>query len=94
MKTIDEMVAVMVAFKCGQKIQLTSDSRTQWIDVESPNWNWSLYDYRIKPREPRRIWVREYQSTPGEVMAFNLYERNHHAGKESLVEFVEVLKPE
>jgi len=94
MRTINEMVAVMVAFKCGQKIQLTSDSRTQWMDVEAPNWNWSLYDFRIKPREPRRIWVREYQSTPGEVMAFNQEERNHHAGKESLVEFAEVLKPE
>lgn len=68
-RTIDEMVAVMIAARDGKKIQFLAirDSEghpitTEWRDW-GPNpycWDWIRFDYRVKP-EPRRIYVHEYK---------------------------------
>lgn len=31
--------------KCGWR------DTDEWIDVDSPKWNWGIYDYRVKPEE-------------------------------------------
>ena len=51
MKTIQEMIDVMQAYQEGKQIQIYDKMHKQWIDHEDkPNWNWGLYDYRVKPK--------------------------------------------
>ena len=53
MKTIDEMIAVMTAYKNGAEIESIdkfSNSR-EYKSNAAPVWNWSNYDYRIKEQK-------------------------------------------
>ena len=55
--TIDEMIAVLQAFKEGKKIQLRSyGSNGEWtnLTVPSPIWDFANCIYRIAP-EPRKF---------------------------------------
>lgn len=55
MKTVTEIIAVMTAYKEGKKIQIWSDDMNDWLDwtvYDDPKWDWSRYDFRIKP-EPK-----------------------------------------
>lgn len=70
MKTIDEMCAVMQAFKNGKQIEYKLSETSDWVEVSNPIWNWGGLDYRVKP-EPKYVpydsaseidkskWVRE-----------------------------------
>lgn len=49
MKTLREKIEVMEAFERGEKIQSLLQNLGDWEDEECPQWNWSAYDYRIKP---------------------------------------------
>ncbi|XTQ92595.1 hypothetical protein ACQR5W_11790 [Xanthomonas sacchari] len=63
MKTTAEMIAVMQAFERGEEIEVRSIPNGGWISLPRPTPLWDnsgLFDYRIKPREPRVIWVNEY----------------------------------
>jgi hypothetical protein len=65
MKTTAEMIEVMQAFERGEKIQCRDVDEESWGDlICAPSWEWRLLDYRIKPREPRVIWVNEYPRDP------------------------------
>lgn len=57
--TIKEKIAVMSAFDRGEKVQLKPirDDPSGWEDATCPNFNWESFEYRIKPREPRVIYV-------------------------------------
>lgn len=57
--THDEMIAVIAAHKEGKKIQVQNCTTGQWAEVESPNWSFNIYDYRIKPEPKIRPWLRE-----------------------------------
>lgn len=63
MKTLQEKIAVMQAAADGKEIQFRRYSNLTWIDTV-PEWDWYTYDYRVKPREPKVIYVNEY--TTGE----------------------------
>lgn len=54
MKTTEEMVAVMTAYKEGKTIEYKKHEGipSDWTDNDTPSWNWALYDYRVKP-EPK-----------------------------------------
>lgn len=56
MKTIDEMIAVMQAYIDGAKIEKIGRCYPQsdYEEDEEPNWNWGIYDYRVKP-EPQYV---------------------------------------
>ncbi|WP_017907545.1 hypothetical protein [Xanthomonas sp. SHU 199] len=63
MKTTAEMIEVMQAFERGDEVEIRRLGRPDWepmIKTSIPVWNTSKFDYRIKPREPRVIWVNEY----------------------------------
>lgn len=65
MKTTAEMIAVMQAFERLEVVQRRAISRANdgWatlIPGAGHQFNFNDYDYRIKPREPRVIWVNEY----------------------------------
>lgn len=72
MMTPDEMIAVLEAFKEGKAIQGVSGDR--WFDIQgTPIWNFRNYSYRVKPAEPRELWVsvsrqeiRTFEPEPGD----------------------------
>ena len=48
MKTTKEMIEVMQAYEEGEQIQIDT---TEWSDTNNPWWNWSDFDYRVKPNK-------------------------------------------
>lgn len=59
MNDLNHMVAVMQAWKEGKTIQskLRAQGKDHWVDVAFPSWDWATFDYRVKPAEPRRLWM-------------------------------------
>lgn len=60
MKTLDEQIAVMTAFKNGAVIEWRRHDRTygdDWFSLSTPNWNWELFDYRIAAQPPVERWA-------------------------------------
>jgi hypothetical protein len=61
MKTLEEQIAVMLAFKEGKEIE-HRHPHFDWEDDKEPIWDWSQYDYRVKedwltPEELKRLPV-------------------------------------
>ena len=48
MKTIKEMTEIMLAYESGEQIE--NQYKGEWILCEKPKWNWSICDYRVKPK--------------------------------------------
>ena len=53
--TTREMIEVMQAYDRGEEIEMghTDDDEGEWASVEVPIWNWGVFDYRVKPKEPK-----------------------------------------
>ena len=101
MTDIDHMIAVTTAFKQGKTVQSRRRHHrpgidARWRDAPEPSWNWSTYDYRVKPAELRRIWLNWYPTkkcrssvcydSREEAAKFACYEASQQ------IEFVEVVK--
>ena len=85
--TLEYMIDVMTRAKAGEQVQV-SDHGGPWGDTTArPNWNWSGFNYRIKPREPRVIWVGE---NPAGALGFTARTNKEHCD-DNPVKFVEVL---
>ena len=99
MNDIDRMVTVMQAFKEGKAIQYWArcnrGTDENWGDAPNPSWDWSAYDYRVKP-EPRRIWLNWYPTK--KCRSSVCYDSREEAASFAIhdiaeqVEFVEVVK--
>ena len=54
MKTTKEMAEIMLAFERGEQIEFISKdlkSSADWTAMtQEPEWNWSDFDYRVKPK--------------------------------------------
>lgn len=57
MKTIEEMIAVMTAEKEGKTIQCVGKGCDDWQDTKNPCWDWSTFDYRVKPGKKLRPYA-------------------------------------
>ena len=100
MNDIDHMIAVMQAAKEGKAIQSryrpSQDIDVCWRDAPEPGWDWATYDYRIKPAEPRRVWLNLYP-TKG-CRSSICYDSREEAAKfachevSQQIEFAEVVK--
>lgn len=63
--TIDEMIAVLQAAKEGKTIQVKAriSPKAMWGGtVYSPTWDFSNFDYRVKP-QPREWWAELYNQS-------------------------------
>ena len=101
MNDIDYMIAVMQAAKEGKTIQSRRrhprpDIDACWRDAPEPSWNWSTYDYRVKP-EPRRVWLNWYPTMNCRSLYYYYDSRaeaksfaRHEVSEQ--IEFVEVVK--
>ena len=100
MTNIDHMIAVMQAAKEGKAIQSRHrphrDIDVCWRDAPKPSWDWATFDYRIKPTEPRRIWLNWYPTK--KCRSSVCYDSREEAASFAIhdiaeqVEFVEVVK--
>jgi hypothetical protein len=52
---------VMTAFACGDEIECCYklDRHEDWKPSSSPIWNWTEYNYRVKPVTKYRFWTPE-----------------------------------
>lgn len=51
---VDEMISVLLAYKVGKKIECRYRDRTKrdsWSCIKQPDWNWALFEYRVKNEE-------------------------------------------
>ena len=55
-------IAVMQGAADAKEIQfrLRGESNRWEKTPDVPLWNWAYYDYRVKPRKPRELWINEY----------------------------------
>lgn len=57
---------VTKAYAEGKAIQVSHKDGDYWEDTHSPQWQWTLFDYRVKPEERKPItldlWIMP--STP------------------------------
>lgn len=54
MKT-EEMIEVMQAFVDGKAIEFRPEGSDEWGDVPKPVWDWSCFEYRIKPKVIKKL---------------------------------------
>lgn len=101
MDDIDHMLAVMQAAKEGKAIQYRArcnrgGTDENWGDAPNPIWNWATYDYRVKPAEPRRVWLNFYPTMGGRShVCYNSREEAASFARHDIteqIEFVEVVK--
>lgn len=100
MNDIDHMIAVMQAANEGKAIQRRHRTHRNidgfWKDVRVLHWNWTDFDYRVKPAEPRRVWLNWYPALG--VLSCVSYDSREEAASvarhevSQQVEFVEVVK--
>lgn len=90
-KTTQEKIAVMQHFEDGGEIEFTINSvdwkdttinDVDWKDTVDPTWNWSVYDFRIKPAKPKDIWVNEYGDTSHCYFSKTEAEKAHYFAKD------------
>lgn len=66
--TLREKIEVMLGAEQGKKIQgqrrATGSFESPWALEENPDWNWAVFDFRLKP-EPLEGWVNQYEAGPG-----------------------------
>ena len=53
-----EAIRVMQAFVDGKEVEFKWGSM-DWNSTNKPEWNWSAYDYRIKPTAKLRPWTAD-----------------------------------
>lgn len=53
--TIDEMIAVLEAYKRGEKIECSFDFGNKWEPAESPSWSFDATKYRIAKPAPKKV---------------------------------------
>lgn len=53
-----EAIRVMQAFADGKEVEFKWMSK-DWNSTDKPEWNWSAYDYRIKPTAKLRPWTAD-----------------------------------
>lgn len=49
------MIAIMQAYVDGKKIEFWDSGNMIWKPITNSYWNWSRYDYRIKPEPPKKV---------------------------------------
>ena len=100
MTDFDHMIAVTQAAKEGKAIQSRhrpyNGIDVRWKDSPSPIWNWATFDYRVKPAEPRKVWLNWYPTTNyRSSVCYDSREEAANYARHDIteqVEFVEVVK--
>lgn len=54
---LNRKIAVMRAYRDGREVEFFNYGSEQWYKRCLPGWDWTEFDYRVKPFEPRRIRI-------------------------------------
>ena len=59
------MLVIIQAYKDGKEIEFRSvnaftNTNSPWMDCTIPVWDFVRNAYRIKPREPRKLWLLKF----------------------------------
>ena len=66
MKTLQEKIAVMQAAAEGKQIQSMIPDCSNWVDTNNPSWDWSTFDYRVKPEQkPKTLRPYTFEEAKG-----------------------------
>lgn len=57
--TTQEKIEVMQGYVDGKQIEYVYKGQSLWRDIEKPSWNWTMFDFRIKPEKK----YRPYENT-------------------------------
>lgn len=60
MKTLDEKIAVMTAYKNGARIEACANNTSIWLLSDEPTWDWYSCDYRVAIHTPKVVAPREF----------------------------------
>ena len=75
-----EAAAVMLAWADGKKVEFKCISM-DWRRTDTPEWNWTAYNYRIKPTATLRPWTAD--EVP--LGAWMRVKDSPHAGRRVLI---------
>lgn len=67
--TLIEMINTMKHYESGGEVEFKNKVRGGWFVDASPSWNWSTYDYRIKPK-PVELLYEWWYTTPNSPRVF------------------------
>jgi len=53
---------IMLAYAEGAELECfhKQETKGKWRKTDAPSWQWSVYDYRIKPETPKQVMIRHY----------------------------------
>ena len=90
-KTLKEKIEVMQAALDGKEIEAKYTNRNDTWDVQCAGfaWDWSIFDYRIKP-EPMEFWVNVYE--PNTRLCFGCHETKDGANSHRLPDCIKTIK--
>ena len=91
----EAQIKVMQAFADGADIEVTllKDYLVKWLYLADPDWNWELSDYRIKPKEPREVWV-SFLGAEIDVISYDKSDVENCSASGEAFKFREVLEDE
>ena len=100
MTDIDYMISVLQAAKEGKAIQRRHrhlrGNDENWRDAPEQRWDWFTFDYRVKPAEPRRVWLNWYPTMNcRSLVCYDSREEAASLARHDIteqIEFVEVVK--
>jgi hypothetical protein len=92
--TLEEKLTVMELAWAGAAVQSRfrsldayTNSHTEWVDVYNPKWDWSRFDYRIKPKEPKEPKIHVYEDCAGHLSFVTERSSDHEYIKENLTDY-------
>ena len=50
----------MQAFERGEEIEVSYVKQAKWADISNPDWNWTYYNYRIKPKQKQTVTMEKW----------------------------------
>ena len=74
-----EAIRVMQAYVDGKEVEFKWMSK-DWNSTDKPEWNWSAYDYRIKPTATLRPWTADEVPLGAQVRS-----KSYHPDHRSLI---------
>ena len=98
--SVRPMIEIMQAWADGKIIQCKENNgwHKGWVDVDTPRWNWSECEYRVK-LEPKVVWINEYVGGDGNrFYGAGFFSSKEDAKKSGLnrnsrqIKFVEVME--
>ena len=63
--TTEEMIEVMQAYTRGETIEVSDKGADDWSEIKHPLWDWSGFEYRVKPKPIETLWYWEFQMSDG-----------------------------